>query len=264
MRSTATFSGSSASAAKPASETTMTSGVALPASTASRPNPFFPGARPMSRAPRKFAAASSPSTHSVFDLILRGRDLSTTTSRFGQARWSASLRSRKFSSFDRWAEPRKKRPAGPVLSIIGADLARGPLDRDRHDGVPDVRAFPDRRLVDVPRVERLGQEPPVVAQPVVVDGRVQARQEPVDDVVLGLDRDVAADVAARAHGLGLLEVPDAAAEAEVAHGQGADRADVRGAARPVVGERRAVVRPDERAAAAVEERQLARAGDLLA
>ena len=83
------------------------------------------------------------------------RDLSTTTSRFGQARWSASLRSRKFSSFERCAEPRKKRPAGPSLSIVGADLARRSA-RSRPGTMASRTsvALADRRLVDVPRVQR--------------------------------------------------------------------------------------------------------------
>src|SRR4029453_2231924 len=112
--------------------------------------------------------------------------------------------------------------------------------------------------------QALGEEAAVIAEPVVVDRRVQARQEPVDDLFLRLDRRVAADVAAGAHRLRLREVPDAAAEPELLQRQRSDRADVRGAARPVVRQRAAVVRPDERAASAIEERQLGGARDLLA
>ena len=139
---------------------------------------------PMSRAPRRFArgvVALDP-VRPRLDLA-RTRTCPTTTSRLGQPRWSAILRSRKFSSFDRCAEPRKKTPGGPGRPRSVARISAA----IRSTAARHVRVLRRRRrsrtvgLVDVAGVQALGEEAAVVAEPVVVDVRVQPRQEAVDD-----------------------------------------------------------------------------------
>ena len=76
----------------------------------------------MSFAPAKFAPKWSPSIQPVFDFIFRTRDLSTIASRFGQPRWSAIFRRRKFSSLERFAEPRKKTSDGDARHRIAAAI----------------------------------------------------------------------------------------------------------------------------------------------
>src|SRR5215472_2638445 len=143
------------------------------------------------------------------------------------------------------------------------DLLPDVLDAVGNVDVANLTAMPDRGLLDFKGVEALGEEAPVVADPVIVDERLDARQEAIDDVIAGLDRDVAADVASRADRRSLIEVPDAFSKTELLDGQGPHRAHIGGAPGPVVSQRLSVVRPDESAAAAVEKGQLRGLGDLL-
>ncbi len=214
----------------------------------------------MSRAPRKFAAASSP----VEPLGLRldpSRAAPGPRRRRGwrSFRWSASFRSRKFSSFERFAEPRKKRAAGPFASSV-ARISRAMRSiAAGTDASRDSVRLAERRLLDVAQVQALREEAPVVAEPVVVDLRVQPRQEAVDDRRPAISIEMLQPMLQPGQTEGAFcRYQTRLAEAELPRRQRADRADVGGAGGPVVGERLALVRPDERAAAAVEERQLAR------
>ncbi len=243
-----------------------TSGEALPESTASRPYPPLPGVTPMSRAPRKFGAASSAVDPLRLRLDLAGARLRRrATSRFGAGEVVGDLPKEEVLLVREVRRAREEEAGRPGRLDRPADLARPSARRPTGTIVSWTRAaLAQRRLVDVAGVQALGEEAPVVAEPVVVDLGIEARQEAVDDVVLATRSRCCSRRCSRGR-------PTASCsryqtrlrKRNSRRRQGADGADVRGAARPVVVERLSLVRPDERAAAAVEERQLARLGDLL-
>ena len=101
-----------------------------------------------------------------------------------------------------------------------------------------------------------------VAQPVIVDVGIDARPVAEDLSLPEADEDIAADVAAVAHRLRGLEVPDARLEAELARGERAGGADVGDARRHPVVERRSRKHADLGGRAALEEPQLTGAADL--
>ena len=111
-----------------------------------------------------------------------------------------------------------------------------------------------------------------VAEPPLIDLGIEARLEPrhplalvvVGALLVGVDLDVAPARAAVADALGGVEVPHPHLEAEVAVGERAHRADVDDVARVGVLQRRAGEEADLGVVAALEDAQLAGAGDLVA
>src|SRR5262249_11654017 len=104
---------------------------------------------------------------------------------------------------------------------------------------------------------------PVGAHPVVVDVGGEARLVALDDAAAGVRRGVAAHLAAGAQRRLLVEVEDALGEAEAGRGERTHRADVHDAGGKLVVELLAGKGTDLGTGAALEEAQLAGAGDLL-
>ena len=158
-----------------------------------------PGARPMSRAPRKLARG-------VVALDPLGLRLDPADARLvhddvavGTGEVVGELAQQEVLLVGEVRRAEEEEPGRPRP----VDRRGGSPTRSARSPAGTMMSWTElpcaqRRLVDVPRVQALREEPAVVAEPVVVDVGVQPRQEPVDDVFLGLDRDVAADVAARA------------------------------------------------------------------
>src|SRR5581483_5523615 len=127
----------------------------------------------------------------------------------------------------------------------------------------EIVVLPDLRNDDAIGVVLLVREAAVITQPVIVDFGIDARAIAVDLAAAAADEDVAADIAAIADRFRGIEIPDARFEAEFARRQCAGGADVGDAGGHPVVERDAGEDADFRRGAALEESELARAGDLL-
>src|SRR5438128_1199405 len=105
--------------------------------------------------------------------------------------------------------------------------------------------------------------PPFVAEPMAVDGFVDAGLKARNAVLISLDADVAAGAAAGTNGRCFLQVPDAHFETEIAVRQRADGADIDDVSRERVVEHRVGKKRNRRMIAAIDDRQLVCVGDLL-
>ena len=133
------------------------------------------------------------------------------------------------------------------------------VPRGRFEGGAAPRSWRSEAVL----IDEAVAEPTLVAHPRLVHVVVAPRQQPIDASACGPDLDVAAVGAARADAFGLVQEPHAHLVVKVLAEERADRADVGGADRVVVGERLVGKDVDHRLVAEIEDAELAGLGDLL-